>query len=125
MENSIDGHQALVLSNAVDHDIRQARDDPLQCALEAAGMAHERKAAESLGTFENAMNYGIRRTWPVASDPGVYPIKVVVGGLADDNFHARLRAKRAWTSSRVRNLGFGSASRRSNSATCSSVSRTV
>ena len=43
--------------------------------------------------------------------------------IAEDDFHAERRAKRSRTSSSVINFGFGSASRRSTSATCSAVRR--
>jgi hypothetical protein len=95
----------------------------LYCAPDATGVTHMREASEAAGTFENSIDHGIRRARPIFRDPCIYPIEIVIRGLSDDNLHARLRAKRSLTSSRVANFGFGSASRRFTSAICSSVSR--
>src|ERR1700687_1988038 len=84
-------------------------------------MAHERKAAQAFGAFENPADYGFGRARTILRNPRIYPVEGVVGGLADNHPHARRRAKRSRTSSSVRNVGFGSARRRLTSATCSSV----
>lgn len=86
MENGVDRYQVIFCADLIDENARQARDDLFICPPHAARVAHIREAAETIGTCENPVDHGIRRSRPVFCDPRIYPIEVVIGGLSDDDF---------------------------------------
>src|SRR4051812_14182068 len=112
------------LVNNIDNDIRRFYE--LSCPFAQAGtpdvgQAGSRKPVDARQDPPDESGSGLP---VVLRNPVEDVVEVAGSGLANDDLHSSMRrASRSLNSSRVSLRGFGSASRRSTSATCSSVSR--
>jgi hypothetical protein len=79
-----DHNQQIFLGiDGVDHDVWRVAHHPFIAAVRAAGMADIRIATKQFGAVEYPFDHRMGGAGIVVFDPGMNPVEVGVGGLAD------------------------------------------